>query len=137
MKIKVSKYVSDNISRSRSDFKVDTFLCGGNGGQNLQKTSSGVRITDKITGIMSECREERDQLQNKRRAFEKLVDRLIKHYQEEEVKIDYKSDKEVRVYRATDGKVVDHRIDSVFRYRDILEGRLADMLDEVQQSVRD
>lgn len=134
MRRKVSKYVLDNILRSKSDFKVDTFLCSGNGGQNLQKTSSGVRITDIRTGIAAECTEERAQLQNKAKAFEKLVEKMIKHYQEQEVKVDYKSDKEVRVYRATDGKVVDHRISTVFRYKDVMEGKINDMLEQVQLS---
>ena len=134
MRRKVSKYVLDNILRTKDDFGVDTFRAGGKGGQNQNKVESGVRITDKITGLSSECREERDQLQNKAKAFEKLVEKMIKYYQEQEVKVDYKSDKEVRVYRATDGKVVDHRISTVFRYKDVMEGKINDMLEQVQLS---
>lgn len=55
------------------DFRVDTFRCGGNGGQNVNKRETGVRITHIESGATSECREERNQLQNKRTAFKKLV----------------------------------------------------------------
>lgn len=55
------------------DFRVDTFRCGGHGGQNIQKRDTGVRITHLESGASAECREERQQAQNKKRALQKLV----------------------------------------------------------------
>ena len=61
------------FSLTKKDFRVDTFKAGGKGGQNQNKRDTGVRITHIETGISSECREERSQGQNKKRAFEKLA----------------------------------------------------------------
>lgn len=62
------------FSLTKKDFRIDTFRCGGHGGQNVNKVNSGVRITHIETGISSECREERSQGQNRRKAFRKLVE---------------------------------------------------------------
>lgn len=61
------------FSVTKKDFKLEFFRCGGNGGQNQNKVSSGVRIRHLASGAVAECREEREQLQNKKKAFKKLV----------------------------------------------------------------
>jgi len=60
------------LSLTKKDFRVDTFKSGGKGGQHQNKTNSGVRITHIATGISYECREEREQSRNKKKAFKKL-----------------------------------------------------------------
>ena len=60
------------FSLTHKDFEIQTFRCGGKGGQNVNKRETGVRIVHKESGIAEECREEREQLQNRKRAFEKL-----------------------------------------------------------------
>jgi peptide chain release factor 1 len=60
------------FSLTHKDFEIQTFRCGGKGGQNVNKRETGVRIIHRESGFSAECREEREQLQNKRRAFEKL-----------------------------------------------------------------
>lgn len=52
---------------------MQTFRSGGPGGQHQNKTESGVRIIHRDSGAVGESREERSQLQNKRRAFERMV----------------------------------------------------------------
>ena len=55
------------------DCRVDTFCSGGKGGQHQNATQSGVRVTHEPSGAVGECREERCQLTNKRRAFVRMA----------------------------------------------------------------
>lgn len=50
----------------------ETFLSGGNGGQNVNKVETGVRAVYGKSGLSSVCTEERSQLLNKERAISKL-----------------------------------------------------------------
>lgn len=59
---------------SIKDCDVQTFRAGGKGGQNQNKTSSGVRVVHRPSGAVGESREERSQLQNKRTAFRRMAD---------------------------------------------------------------
>lgn len=61
------------FSIKEKDFEIQTFCSGGKGGQNQNKRFTGVRIIHKESGAVGECREEREQSQNKKRALEKLV----------------------------------------------------------------
>jgi protein subunit release factor A len=62
------------FSVTLKDCRVDTFRAGGKGGQNQNKRDSGVRITHKDSKAVGESREERSQLQNKRKAFRKMAE---------------------------------------------------------------
>jgi protein subunit release factor A len=56
------------------DCDVETFRCGGKGGQNVQKRDTGVRIVHRPSGAVGESREERQQIQNKRTAFRRMAE---------------------------------------------------------------
>ncbi len=130
---KVSAYVSGKIARSKEDFTVQVFRCGGHGGQKVDKSSSGVRIIDKETGITTESREERSQTQNKHRAFGRMVKALIKYYQQEEIKQDFTNDEVVRIYRPRDSIVKDSRVEDVeYHYKDIMNGKLEKLIEDIQ-----
>ena len=62
------------LSVTIHDCEVQTFRSGGPGGQNQNKVESGVRIIHHPSGARGECRETRDQLENKRRAFRKMAE---------------------------------------------------------------
>lgn len=60
------------LSVTIHDCTVQTFRAGGAGGQNQNKRDTGVRIIHEPSGAVAECREERSQLQNKKKAWKKL-----------------------------------------------------------------
>ena len=62
------------FSITKDDFEIQTFRAGGKGGQNQNKVESGVRIIHRASGAVSEARDSRDQLHNKRSAFKKLIE---------------------------------------------------------------
>lgn len=62
------------FSLTKKDFIVQTFCTGGNGGQHRNAKQNGVRIIHPASGARAEHRDGRDQFQNKKAAFEKLVE---------------------------------------------------------------
>jgi protein subunit release factor B len=56
------------------DCDVQTFRCGGKGGQNKDKRETGVRVIHRASGARGESREERTQLANKRIAFKRMAE---------------------------------------------------------------
>jgi len=80
--VKVSAWVAEQVRRDRSDFRRDTFFAGGKGGQKQNKSETGVRFTDRVTGISAESREHRTQHANEKEAFARIVRRLVAHYEQ-------------------------------------------------------
>jgi protein subunit release factor B len=70
-RLQVSKELAFSVTLD--DCRVDTFRSGGKGGQNQNKRDTGVRVVHEPSGAVGESREERSQLQNKKRAFEKMA----------------------------------------------------------------
>lgn len=62
------------FSISIKDCRVDTFRGSGSGGQHLQKTSSGVRVTHEPSGAVGKASDAREQHINKRTAFKRMAE---------------------------------------------------------------
>ena len=62
--------------REDGDYRIEKFHCGGNGGQNVNKVETGIRIVHIPTGITAVSTEERSEYRNKQRAMEKIDARL-------------------------------------------------------------
>ncbi|WP_432666208.1 peptide chain release factor H [Wukongibacter baidiensis] len=60
------------------DVRIETLRCSGNGGQNVNKLETGVRITHLPTGVAVKAQEERSQYQNKKLAMARLRKALDK-----------------------------------------------------------
>lgn len=94
------------------DCVVQTFRAGGKGGSNQNKRDTGVRVIHPPSGAVGECREERKQLQNKRKAFLRMAkSRAFQAWirrldPEKPVTI---STERVRTYNLIDNYVKDHR----------------------------
>ena len=68
--------IPDSDEELLKDCSIDTFRAGGKGGQHVNKTDSAVRITHLPTGTTATCRDERSQLQNKRKCLLQLREKL-------------------------------------------------------------
>lgn len=61
------------FSVTAADCRWDVFRGSGDGGQKRQKTSSGVRCVHEPSGAEGKATDSREQSQNRRTAFERMV----------------------------------------------------------------
>ncbi len=124
---------------SAEEIKVDTFKSSGPGGQNMQKTSSAIRITHLPTGIIVTCQSQRSQHQNKESALKVLYARLleIERVKKEQEKATLKGGRidagwgnQIRSYVLHPYKMVkDHRTDyETSNTTAVLDGALDDFI---------
>ena len=130
------------IKIDEKDLRIDTFRSSGAGGQHVNKTSSGVRITHIPTGIVVQCQQDRSQHRNKAMAMTVLKARLYakereKKDQAKQALHDSKQDiawgSQIRSYTLQPYQMVkDHRIDlGIGNVTDVLDGNIDPFIEGV------
>ncbi|KAH9500470.1 Peptide chain release factor 1-like, mitochondrial [Bulinus truncatus] len=108
-----------DIDIQPNDLRIETFRCGGPGGQHVNKTDSAVRIVHLPTGTVSECRQDRSQIKNREIALKNLKLKLyqaIRQEEENKRKITRKlqvgtsgRSEKIRTYNFQQDRITDHR----------------------------
>jgi len=68
---------SEEVTINPDDVRVDVFRASGNGGQNVQKNSTAIRLTHLPTNLVVAVQNERSQAQNREVAMKILHSRLV------------------------------------------------------------
>lgn len=128
-----------DVRIDQKDLRVDTFCSSGPGGQGVNTTYSGVRITHIPTAVVVTCQDERSQLKNRTRAMRTLRTRIVeaeRAKQEAEIARDRKSQvgtgersEKIRTYNFPQNRVTDHRIGlTLHKLEHVLEGNLEELV---------
>jgi peptide chain release factor 1 len=123
------------VDVKQSDLRIDYYRSSGPGGQNVNKTSSAVRITHQLTGLVVAIQEESSQHKNRAKAMRVLRSRLYDLYESERKSKEQDTrrsqigsgdrNQRVRTYNFPQNRVTDHRIGQNFNLEKVvLEGDL-------------
>jgi len=126
-----------------ADLRIDTYRASGPGGQNVNKTSSAVRITHMPTGTVVQCQDDSSQHKNKAQALrmlrtrlKDLADQLAHENQAAERRVQIGSgdrSERIRTYNYPQNRVTDHRIKTNYSLERVLLGRLDEIVEDLRE----
>jgi peptide chain release factor 1 len=124
------------------DIEMQFFHSSSQGGQNVQKVSTAVRIIHKPTGIVIASQRERFQEQNRRIAMDLLRAKLFERQEEEKMRTiaGYRSvighgmrSEKIRTYNFSQNRITDHRLNkSWHNLETVLDGNLDKIIEIVK-----
>jgi peptide chain release factor 1 len=127
------------IKINPADIEMQFFHASSQGGQNVQKVSTAVRLIHKPSGIVVSAQRERFQEQNRRIALDLLRAKLFERQEEEKLKTvaGYRSvigrgmrAEKIRTYNFPQDRLTDHRLKKSFgNLQSILDGSLDKIVD--------
>lgn len=129
---------SHQVNIRPEDLNWQFYRASSQGGQNVQKVSTAVRLTHKPTGVVVTCEQERYQERNRQLALSLLTSKLWQREEEEKAKeiAGYRSAigrgmraEKIRTYNYAQNRVTDHRLGkSFYNLEKILDGDLSKII---------
>jgi peptide chain release factor 1 len=124
-----------------ADLECEAFRSSGPGGQNVNKTSSAIRIVHLPTGITVACQEESSQHKNKAKALRLLrariladmkekADKELRENRKNQVGSGDRSDR-IRTYNYPQNRATDHRIKESYSLEEVLGGSLDKLIEDL------
>lgn len=139
------KYEEEDIDINKDDLKVDTFRSSGAGGQHVNKTESGVRLTHLPTGISVESTDSRSQIKNREFALQRLYTK-IKDAQREKEESSMAAQRKslvgsgdrsgkIRTYNFPQNRFTDHRINlTLYNLDQIINGKIGEVIEALRMA---
>ena len=83
----IPQSIAEHPERLEQEVVIETYRSRGPGGQRKNKTETAVRLTHLPSGIVVIATEQRSQAQNRKLAFERLRERLLRLYRRKKRRI--------------------------------------------------